>query len=699
MLRARRFAAVLRAVGAVLVAMLALAGCAPPARRAPPRAIDGVLDAQGWDLGRDGPLPLVGEWRVAWNVEAEEVVGMPPDRREVPGAILAGPHPDEWDRGTGMATFVVRVVGLAAGPSRSLYVPSNYATRVRCSSDTEVLEGGRNTRDTPDARLSMAGYAGPCPSDDLTVAITLRVPGYLDGATGSGLTSEPVLMTASDALDAADRRLVVDTVLATLVFAFAIVLALEALTGRVELAPWVFMASALAATFWSASTTEILERLGMRNAPLRLRLEYACVPWVPAIFLAATARAKTIRMPAAAWGVAWLGIVAGVATLALPGASLRTLLAAGQASSVLTGVVIIAAGLRAIADRRATGDARLFATGVLAPATFGIADVLIAHAGMPSLRLFPWSMVALFLVVAFVTLRRSAAARGAAENLARAAKRFMPEEFLHALGHDDITTVELGEAAARDVSILFADIRDFTTLSEHMTPEETFGFLNRCLSRMGPHVRHHGGFVDKYIGDAIMALFPDSANDAIRAAIAMQRETRGDGERGSGLEIGVGIHRGQVMMGTIGEASRFEATVIADAVNLTARLESLTKQFGCGILVSGEVAALLDDDLLHTSRRLGTFAVKGRSAPVDVFEIFASDPDATRATKLGSRERLRRMLAHHGAGELEDAIAIAGELRDEHPEDGPIAWWFVRLQHELVEGEPSPGGVVRLVEK
>ncbi len=249
------------------------------------------------------------------------------------------------------------------------------------------------------------------------------------------------------------------------------------------------------------------------------------------------------------------------------------------------------------------------------------------------------------------------------------------------------------------MSILFADIRDFTTLSEHMSPEETFGFLNACLTRMGPHVRHHGGFVDKYIGDAIMALFPDSANDAIRAAIAMQRETRGSLEGGSGVEIGVGIHHGRVMMGTIGEASRFEATVIADAVNLTARLESLTKQLGCGILITGEVAAALDDDLLHTSRRLGTFAVKGRSTPVELYEVFASDPDAVRAAKLGSRERLRAMLAHHAAGELDEAIAIAGDLRDAHPEDGPIAWWFVRLQHELVDDEPSPGGVVRLVEK
>ena len=154
---------------------------------------------------------------------------------------------------------------------------------------------------------------------------------------------------------------------------------------------------------------------------------------------------------------------------------------------------------------------------------------------------------------------------------------------LNELGHEDVTTAKLGDAASRHVTVLFADIRNFTSMSERMSPAETFAFLNACLSRIGPHIRANGGFVDKYIGDAIMALFPRDPSDAVRAAVAMQAEVRASNARHPErppVAIGVGIHVGDVMMGTIGEAERFEATVISDSVNLTSSLDTLTKHLG-----------------------------------------------------------------------------------------------------------------------
>ena len=286
-----------------------------------------------------------------------------------------------------------------------------------------------------------------------------------------------------------------------------------------------------------------------------------------------------------------------------------------------------------------------------------------------------------------------------------AIQRFVPREFLHALGHDDVTTTKLGDATAKSITVLFADIRNFTSSSEGMSPEETFAFLNGCLSKLGPHVRAQSGFVDKYIGDAIMALFPRDPSDAVRAAVAMQDELRRTNE-GAGdrvpLAIGVGIHVGRVMMGTIGEAERFEATVISDAVNLTARLESLTKQLGCAVLVSEEVHAALGEDLRAHTRRLGTFLVKGKAQPVTIHEVFASDSAPVREAKAATRARFEAMLEAFAEGRVEAALAIASELRDACPEDGPAAWWFMRLVKESSAGEdavPSSRGIVRLEEK
>ena len=170
--------------------------------------------------------------------------------------------------------------------------------------------------------------------------------------------------------------------------------------------------------------------------------------------------------------------------------------------------------------------------------------------------------------------------------------RFVPREFLRFLERESIVDVRLGDQVLKEMSILFADIRSFTTLSEGMSPEENFNFLNSYLSRVGPVIRNRRGFIDKYIGDAVMALFPESADDALQAAIAIQKEVaiynryrQKSGYRA--IAIGIGLHRGSLMLGTIGEEQRMESTVISDAVNLASRLEELTKVYGVSILISG----------------------------------------------------------------------------------------------------------------
>jgi GAF domain-containing protein len=151
--------------------------------------------------------------------------------------------------------------------------------------------------------------------------------------------------------------------------------------------------------------------------------------------------------------------------------------------------------------------------------------------------------------------------------------RFIPHEFLSFLGRDSILDVQLGDQVLKRMTVLFADIREFTAISERLTPKESFDFLNGYLRRVGPIVRLHNGFIDKYIGDAVMALFPGTGADAVRAALAIQREVAAyNRERGAmdaePLRIGIGIHTGDLMLGTVGEEERMESTVISDAVNL-----------------------------------------------------------------------------------------------------------------------------------
>ncbi len=136
--------------------------------------------------------------------------------------------------------------------------------------------------------------------------------------------------------------------------------------------------------------------------------------------------------------------------------------------------------------------------------------------------------------------------------------KFVPYEFIGSLGHNVITDVKLGDQVEKIVTVLFSDIRDYTSLSEQMSPEENFRFVCSFNERMGPAIRRHNGFINQYLGDAIMAIFPRNAKDALSAAIEMQKEVQ-DLNRlrvsndQTPIQIGVGMHTGPLIMGITGD--------------------------------------------------------------------------------------------------------------------------------------------------
>lgn len=189
-----------------------------------------------------------------------------------------------------------------------------------------------------------------------------------------------------------------------------------------------------------------------------------------------------------------------------------------------------------------------------------------------------------------------------------------------------------GESAAagesRELSILFSDIRDFTSLSETRTSENVVALLNEYLERMVAVIFEHGGTLDKYMGDGIMAYFGapvsqgDHAERAVRCALAMQAalETLNDERRRRAepeLRMGIGVHTGTVVVGDIGAAQRREYTIIGDAVNVAARIEELTKVHGMPVLVSEETRRQVGDTLAFSPAPPAR--VKGKSEPIACF--------------------------------------------------------------------------------
>jgi hemerythrin len=242
--------------------------------------------------------------------------------------------------------------------------------------------------------------------------------------------------------------------------------------------------------------------------------------------------------------------------------------------------------------------------------------------------------------------------------------RFVPREFLNLLGIEDIRKVEVGQQVERKMTIVFADIRNFTSLSESMSPQENFNFLNSYLIQMEPVITAHGGFIDKYIGDAIMALFPDSPDAALRCSLAMleRLEEYNSGRQRAGylpINIGIGINTGIVILGTIGGAARMDGTVIGDAVNLAARLERLTKEYRVSILISEYTLYCLDEPGLWSIRFLDRTHVRGKQDNQSVYEVFNGDPAPLRDAKIKSLKTFELALAYY---HLDDILTARERL-------------------------------------
>lgn len=266
-----------------------------------------------------------------------------------------------------------------------------------------------------------------------------------------------------------------------------------------------------------------------------------------------------------------------------------------------------------------------------------------------------------------------------------ALSRFVPRQFLQYLEKESIVDVKLGDSVQKEMSVLFSDIRDFTTLSESMTPEDNFKFINAYLSRMELAISTHQGFIDKYIGDAIMALFSGNADDAVKAGIAMlHRLTEYNQQRlNSGyipIQIGIGINTGSLMLGTVGGQNRMDSTVISDAVNLASRIEGLTKKYGASLLMSHYTFAQLTDVNQYAFRIIDRVQVKGKSTEVSVYEIFDADPPQLREGKLSTKTAFEQALLFYNLHSFMKAAKLFEEVLSLNPEDRAAQIYLERCQ-------------------
>lgn len=269
--------------------------------------------------------------------------------------------------------------------------------------------------------------------------------------------------------------------------------------------------------------------------------------------------------------------------------------------------------------------------------------------------------------------------------LTEAQSRFVPRQFLESLEQHDIAHVELGEHVVKEMSVLFADVRGFTTLSEYLHPREVIVLLNQYFEFLEPAIREAGGFIDSFAGDGIMALFEGGPDGAVDAGIGMCRalERFNDERRQRDqheLQVGIGVDTGPLVLGTVGAYGRLQCTVIGDTVNAASRIEQLTKTYGARLLVGqGCVERLTCRDQLSL-RELDRVAVKGKTRAFDIYEVLDAEVASRRMEKEATKGLLAEMLAAYRSGDFAKALELAKLGTNQSTDDGIFALYATRCE-------------------
>lgn len=283
--------------------------------------------------------------------------------------------------------------------------------------------------------------------------------------------------------------------------------------------------------------------------------------------------------------------------------------------------------------------------------------------------------------------------------------KFVPFEFIGSLGHKFITDVKLGDQVEKVVTVLFTDIRDYTSLSEQMTPEENFQFVNAYNERMGPIIRKHKGFINQYLGDAIMALFPESAENTLAAAIEMQQNIYEFNalrkiKHLPPIKMGIGMHTGPLIMGITGDKDRLDATTISDAVNTASRIESLTKYYRVRILLSEITLQNIQHPENFHLRYLGKVQVKGKQSSIGIHECFSSDSEDQVYKKEKTLAAFNEGMYHYLNKSFENAVKAFESVTGINPDDHTTQFFLDNSIRYLQKGVPENwSGVVEMANK
>jgi len=270
-------------------------------------------------------------------------------------------------------------------------------------------------------------------------------------------------------------------------------------------------------------------------------------------------------------------------------------------------------------------------------------------------------------------------------SLIEGVNRFVPKKFLDMIGIHLVEDAKIGQNIHTNKAVMFCDVLGFTSMSDKLPPNLVFALVNQIFGLLTPEIEANGGIIDKYLGDGLMAIFNDCIS-AVHAAVGMQQSldtANAEGYFHEKIAVGIGLHTGPLVLGIVGTNARMDTMVISDTVNVSARIEKLTRKYQSRILLSEEVVAGLDPELVSWTRFLGLEDLRGKEKPMRIAEVFTVSPAPRRAASLRGRDRLAQALKAVEKGDCQKGLAMIMELAKDEPDDTCLPVLIDNLQAQI----------------
>ena len=638
----------------LFIAMLLFTGCSGIKRQ---KAKQGVLDLTHWDFSKNGISNLNGEWEFYWN-QLLETDSIPdngsPSFVNLPGVWNDFGQNGENLPGQGFATFRLKIKNNLNNEKLGLRIPYHFTAYRLWIDDELVAENGV----VSDSKLNSTPQTLPkyiyFTSTGNDIYMILQVSNYHFDKGGAPAPYKFGLERQIKALQS--RQVALDLFLAGILFIMAFhhlglyyLMKKEVYTLYFSIVCFLVMFRTI-----GLGETFLIELFPDFNFEAYTRLIFIGYFIGPPLFILFIQKLFPLDAKVVLGKIYMLIGVLFAGSLLFP-ASVSTKVLMPYALVLVTSYIyLLYVVIKACVRKREGSSIALIGISVIVVTVFN--DILYDNNVINTGYYSPYGLVIFIFSQSFLLSLKFSNAFKAIKKLSSNIKkiniansRFVPSEFLSFLGKDSVVDVKLGDHVTKEMTVFFADVRSFTTISESLSPEDNFHFINSLLQRFGPIVRKNNGFIDKFIGDSIMALFPNSPSDAILTAAQVLKEleeyNKSHTKKGLiPIRLGIGINSGTLMLGTIGEHQRMDGTVISDSVNIASRLEGLSKLFDANIIVSEKVLLEVKENMEIDYRFLGNVPVKGKSKSVAIYEVFSFDTKDLKALKLLIKEPFEKAI-------------------------------------------------------